>query len=210
MTALSILPRQRIIVAVDIEGSTDRTNFARAQLRHDMYDVLEDALGASGVTEDRREPLFDRGDGALALIHSTDDVPITRLLDTFAPVLNELLECHALAQPDRTFRLRAAVHTGVVHFDRRGTYGEDIDITVRLLDDPQLKRRLRRTAGPLVLVVSDHIYRSVIRHGYDGIDADTFEPLVRVEVARQNYLGWVQVPAESQPVGAVSRIDRVS
>lgn len=211
MNALSILPRYRIIVAVDVEGSTNRTNFERAQLRHDMYHVLEGALHASGVTEDLREPFFDRGDGALVLIHSSDEVPITRLLDTFTPVLNELLEDHRAAHPERSFRLRAAIHTGVVHFDVRGTYGEDIDITARMLDDPRFKGRLLRTGGPLVLVVTDHIYRSVIRHGYAGIDATTFERLVEVEVAEQTYLGWVQVPAETRPVaGILSRIDRVS
>lgn len=211
MNTMSILPRHRTIVAVDVEGSTNRTNFERAQLRHDMYDVLEGALHASGVTEELREPFFDRGDGALVLIHSSDEVPITSLLDTFTSVLNELLEHHRAAYPERSFRLRAAIHTGVVHFDLRGTYGEDIDITVRMLDDPRFKSRLARTGGPLVVVVSDHVYRSVIRHGYAGIDARTFELLVEVEVAEQVYLGWVQVPAEALPVaGALSRIDRVS
>ena len=211
MNAQPIQPRHRMIVAVDVEGSTNRTNFARAQLRLDMYDALEEALRASGVTEDVREPYLDRGDGALALIHLSDRVPITRLFDTFTPVLNELLARHRVARPDRTFRLRVAIHTGVVHFDLRGAYGEDIDITVRMLDDPQLKARLSHTTGLLVLVVSDYLYRTVIRHGYDGIDADTFEPLVRVKVATQTYLGWVQVPADAQPVAAqLARIDRVS
>jgi len=211
MNALPILPRHRIIVAVDVEGSTNRTNFARAQLRHDMYGALEAALRASGVTDDVREPSYDRGDGALVLIHSSDRVPITRLLDTFTPVLNELLEHHRTAWPERTFRLRVAIHTGVVHFDLRGTYGEDIDITFRMLDAPKLKARLLRTTGLLVLVVSDLIYQSVIRHGYDGIDAGAFAPIVRVEVATQTYLGWVQVPADEQPVAtALSRVDRVS
>jgi hypothetical protein len=211
MNAPPIQPRHRIIVAVDVEGSTNRTNFERAQLRDDMYDALEEALRASGVTDDVREPFFDRGDGALVLIHSSDQVPITRLIDTFIPVLNELLELHGATCPERTFRLRVAIHTGVVHFDLRGTYGEDIDITFRMLDDRQLKARLHRTTGLLVLVVSDHIYRSVIRHGYDGIDAGAFEPIVRVEVATQPYLGWVRVPGDEQPVAtALSRVDRVS
>ncbi|OLF16288.1 nucleotidyl cyclase domain-containing protein [Actinophytocola xanthii] len=211
MTTWPILPRHRIIVAVDIEGSTNRTNIARARLRNDMYDAFEDALRVTGVPDYLRDPFVDRGDGALALLHFSDQVPITRLLDTFTPRLNDLLSWHARAHPDRAFRLRAALHTGTVHFDGRGVYGEDVDIAVRLLDDAELKSRLQRADGPLVLVVSDLVYRSVVRHGYERIDARTFEQLVRVEVARQDYLGWVQVPAEAQPVaGTLSRIDRVS
>ena len=39
------------------------------------------------------------------------------------------------------------------------------------------------SADPLVLVVSEEIHSSVVRHGYDGIDHDSYQPLVRVCVA---------------------------
>ncbi len=35
------------------------------------------------------------------------------------------------------------------------------------------------------------IYSSVVRHGYDGIDDDAFQALVRVQVAGKHYPGWV-------------------
>jgi class 3 adenylate cyclase len=205
-----IQPRQRIIVACDIEGSTSRTNPAKAVLRVDMYDLLEAALLECEITEDLREPLYDRGDGAMALVRPVDGVPKTLLLRTFVPVLSLMLGEHAAAHPDRMFRLRVAIHSGEVHFDQRGTFGEDIDVTFRLLNAPELKHRLQQTDAPLVLVVSDHIHRSVIRHGYDGIDGRTFEPSVRLEVAGQRHIGWVQVPAEAMASQTVPRIDRVS
>lgn len=201
-SVLSIQPRQRTILAVDIEGSTERNNSARAQLRDDMYELLEQALLKSGITEDLREPFLDRGDGAIALIHPADTVPKTLLLNTFIPMLSEQLAVHGMTS--NKFRLRAAVHSGHVHSDRRGMFGEDLDVTVRLLDSPELKARLRRTSAPLVLVVSDHIYRSVIRHGYDGIDERTFEPLVHLRIGGLSYQGWVQIPGE------VLWIDQVS
>jgi len=203
-------PSQRIIVVCDIEGSTTRTNPAKAALRGDMYDLLEAALLECAITEDLREPFYDRGDGAMVLVRPVDRVPKTLLLRTFVPALSEMLAEHALLYPDRMFRLRVAIHSGEVHFDDRGTFGEDIDITFRLLEAPELKRRLQRSEAPLVLVVSDHIHRSVVRHGYDGIDGRTFEPSICLEVGGQEHTGWVQVPAEAIASRVVPRIDRVS
>lgn len=211
MSTVSILPRQRTIVAVDIEGSTARNNSAKATLRNDMYDAFEAALLDSEITEDLRGPYFDRGDGAMVFIRPVDEAPRTHLLTRFIPRLNELLTQHAARDPRHRFRLRAAIHSGDVHFDRRGAFGEDIDVTVRLLDAPELKGRLRQTDAPLVLVVSEHIYRSVIRQGYDGIDDRTFEPLVHLQVGGQPYRGWVHVPAETLAVSVPAPlIDRVS
>jgi hypothetical protein len=48
------------------------------------------------------------------------------------------------------------------------------------------------TADPLTLIVSGDIYRSVVRHGYDGIDQSTFHPLVRVQIAGDRYVGWIR------------------
>ncbi|HWM73587.1 MAG TPA: hypothetical protein VNQ53_07595 [Nocardioides sp.] len=202
MSAVSVLPCQRTIVAIDIEGSTTRNNSAKGMLRNDMYDLFEAALLDCEITEDLREPYLDRGDGAILFIRPVDEAPRTRLLNQFIPKLSDLLAQHAVRNPRHRFRLRAAIHSGDVHFDRRGAYGEDIDVTVRLLDSPELKTRLQQTDAPLVLVVSEHIYRSVIRHGYDGIDDRTFEPLVHLQVGGQPYRGWVQVPAEARVLDA--------
>jgi hypothetical protein len=47
---------------------------------------------------------------------------------------------------------------------------------------------------PLVLVVSEEIYWSIVRHGYEGIPESGFGPLVRVVVAGRRHRGWVHVP----------------
>jgi hypothetical protein len=206
----SIQPRQRTIVAWDVEGSTTRTNMARAALREDMYHVVEAALLACKITEDLREPFEDRGDGGIVLIRPVDRLPKPMFLQTFVPLLSDMLEEHGYTNPDRSFRLRVAIHSGEVLFDRNGFFGEDVDITCRLLNAPKLKRRLQMSAASLVLVVSDHIHRAVVRHGYEGIDERTFEPIVEVVVANTQYRGWVQVPAEILDKPVLTRIDRVS
>ena len=203
-------PRQRIILVCDIEGSTSRTNTEKATVRADMYELFVAALLDCRITDDLREPLINTGDGLIALVRPVDGVPKTMLLHTFVPRLSDILAGHADVHPHRKFRLRVAMHSGDVHFDQQGAFGEDLDLAFRLLNSPELKARLAQTAAPLVLAVSDHIHRSVIRHGYDGIDGRTFDPLIRVEMADQRHIGWVQVPAESVGHRGLARIDRVS
>ena len=52
-------------------------------------------------------------------------------------------------------------------------------------------------ADPLILVVSGDIYGSVVRHGYEGIDHETFHQLVRVQVAGRRYANWIHFPEYS-------------
>lgn len=205
-----IQPRQRTIVAWDVEGSTTRTNMARAALRIDMYHVIEAALLECGITEDLREPFHDRGDGGVILVRPVDRLPKTLFLQMFVPTLSEMLDEHANTFPDRRFRLRVAIHSGEVLYDDNGIFSEDVDITFRLINAPELKTRLRETVAPLVLVVSDHIHQSVVRHGYTGIDGRTFEPAIDLVVAGLPCRGWVQVPAEALASRNLPRIDRVS
>ncbi len=96
----------------------------------------------SGVRETHRDPLADRGDGILVLVHAVDEVPKTLLLDA-----------------------------------------------------PELKQRFRDIAGPLILIVSDHIHAAVVRHGYPGIDPDSHPPGPVVRVGAHRCRGWIHIPA---------------
>ncbi len=88
------------------------------------------------------------------------------------------------------------MHAGEVHYDANGCFGEALDVAFRLLDAVRVKRALRETADPLILVISGDIYNSVVRHGYDGIDQQAFHPLVRVQVAGQRFPGWIHLPEQ--------------
>jgi hypothetical protein len=193
-------PHHRIILAVDVEDSTKRTNTAKADLRAEMYDVLERGLRLSGIADHHRDQLIDRGDGILALIHPVDSVPKTLMLSRVIPCLGELLAANAAAEPDRQIRMRAVVHAGEVHYDLRGCFGEALDLAFRLLDAPNTKQALKRSSGPLLLVVSDLIYQSIVRHGYSGIDKDAFVHIGHVQVGGERHGGWV-LPPTDQPRG---------
>lgn len=184
------LPVQRTVIGVDVERSTHRNNVQRARLREGMYEVFEKSLIASGIAEEFREPLIDRGDGAMAFIQPVDEIPKPLLINTFVPVLRDALRA-------REFRLRVAMHFGDVHYDNRGPFGEDIDLMVRMLDAQELRARLAKTSEPLILAVSDPFHRSVVKHGYDGIDAGTFKSVLRFRLGGQNHRGWVQIPPRS-------------
>jgi hypothetical protein len=187
-------PLYRSIIAVDLEGSTMRTNPVKGELRRIMYDLLWRSLEAVAVISHHLEQLADRGDGVLVLVRPHDDVPKTVLLDRLIPLLTTLLtEYNArAAQPALRIRLRAVVHAGEVHADSRGFYGEAIDVAIRLLDSPPVKRALRQAASPLVLVVSEEIHSGIVCQGY--LNGGTYRPLVRVRVANRQHRGWVHVP----------------
>jgi hypothetical protein len=196
------LPHHRTIVAVDIESSTTRTNPIKAELRTKLYDLFDAALRSAGIHKRHRDRFVDRGDGALALIHPVEQAPKVLLLNRAIPTLNQLLTDYNASLPrlsrlERQLRIRVVVHAGEVHYDVNGCFGEALDVAFRLLDAPPVKKALRLTASPLILVVSGDIYRSVVRQRYDGIDQGSFRRLVRVQLADERYLGWIQSPDEA-------------
>jgi class 3 adenylate cyclase len=196
------LPRHRAIVALDIEQSTSRPDRVKAELRRTIYELFDQALRSAGILSRSRDRFTDRGDGVLALIHPVDQAPKAVLLNRAIPALSRLLADHNAGLPregyvQRQLRVRAVVHAGEVHYDANGCFGEALDIAFRLLDANSVKKALRATTDPLILVISGDIYRTVVRHGYDGIDQCAFRSLVRVRVAGNRYLGWIHIPQDA-------------
>ena len=206
------LPHHRTIVAVDIESSTTRTNPIKAELRAKLYELFEAALCSAGIHKRHRDRYIDRGDGALALIHPVQQASKVLLLNRAIPALNQLLTDYnaslpRLGRPERQLRIRVVLHAGEVHYDVNGCFGEALDVAFRLLDAPLVKKALQVTASPLILVVSGDIYRSVVRQRYDGIDQGSFRRLVRVQIAGERYLGWIQSPEEATQGGMAEIVD---
>ena len=101
-----------------------------------------------------------------------------------------------ISQSPRQLRVRVVMHAGEVHYDANGCFGEALDIAFRLLDATPVKRALQMTSDPITLVVSGDIYRSVVRHGYGGIDKNAFHQVVRVQIAGYRYPGWIHISRE--------------
>jgi class 3 adenylate cyclase len=192
------LPVHRSILAVDIEGSTQRTNPVKEELRGAIYRLMVEALYVAGIGSQHYDPFTDRGDGMLVLLRPVDELPKPLLLSRLIPILASLLVAHnssiSLLDQPRVLRLRAVIHAGEVLYDEKGPFGEDLDVAFRLLDAPRFKTHLKRATVPLALVASDYIYQTVIRHGYDGIVKQEFLQLVTVNVGDQRRKGWIQLP----------------
>jgi hypothetical protein len=193
-------PVSRLIFAVDIEGSTERTNLAKGKLRHSLYQVLEQALEEAGIAARHLEPFTDRGDSVLVLIKPHDDVPKTLVLGRLVPILASLLAEYnaSVTRPELRMRLRAVVHSGDIHEDDKGFYGDDLDAAFRLLEAQPLKKALKEAAdAPLILVVSEEIFTGIVQQGY--LDESSYRQLVRVKVGRRLRRGWAHIP---DPFGA--------
>ncbi len=110
------------------------------------------------------------------------------LLNRAVPALSQFLYEYntRTSRADRLhqqLRVRVVVHAGEVHYDGNGCFGEALDIAFRLLDAAGVKKALSAAADPLTLVISHDIFRTIVRHGYDGIDPPAFRPLTRVHIA---------------------------
>ena len=200
--ALTGLPCYRSIVALDIERSTSRPDPIKGELRSKTYELFEAALRKAGIDSCHYDPFVDRGDGILALIHPVDQAPKALLLNRAVPVLGRLLADYNAGLPQhsrhqRQLRVRVVLHAGEVHYDANGCFGEALDVAFRLLDAARVKRALEEMADPLILVVSEAIYGSVVRHGHDGIDHEAFHQMVRVQVAGRRYPGWIHFPGQA-------------
>jgi class 3 adenylate cyclase len=159
-----VAPIHRMIVAVDVEGYTQRTNPQRVAIREALYRVLDESLREAGVERESRH-VEDRGDGLLLLLPA--DTPKLRFLDRFLHFVSHLLGEHNVGREDR-LRLRAAIHAGEVVQAEWGVLGEALDETFRLLASPQLRAAQSLARTDLAVGVTDSFYREVVQAGSPG------------------------------------------
>lgn len=197
-------PAYRSILAIAMEASTSpaRTNLIKEKLRRQLHRLLQEAMAHVGLGAEHYDPFEERGDGLLAFIRPTDELPKTYLLTRLIPEMTRLLVDYNLNLPPaewprRGLRLRVVVHAGEIHHDADGHFGEALDVACQLLDARRLKQCLQTVATPLVLVVSEDIYWSIVKHEHDGIQQSTYKPDIRVQVAGRRRQGFLHVPAEA-------------
>jgi hypothetical protein len=190
--------RRRGIVALDIEGSTSRPDPVKAELRTMLYELFDAALRSAGVSARRRDRFTDRGDGLLALIDPADQALLFNLV---IPVFSRLLAGYNASLPDpgardRQLRVRVVMHTGNVHDDDNGCFGEALDIAFRLLDAPRVKTTLKAAQGPVLLVVSSDVL-NLVASRCRSVTGHTASRLVTVQVAGHEHQGWIHIPARA-------------
>src|SRR6266498_407639 len=101
-----------------------------------------------------------------------------------------------LAVAVERLRIRVVVHAADLLIDSDGPLGDQVNLAFRLLDARELGTLLERADGPMLLCVSDILYRQVIFQRHEGLDPADFESIwIESEGIRE--LGWVCAPGES-------------
>jgi hypothetical protein len=91
-------------------------------------------------------------------------------------------------------RVRVALHQGVIHRAAHGYVGPAVVEVCRLRDAEVVRTALAQAPAPLVVVVSDDLYRDVLGAGYHGLPASAFTQ-VDIESKKYRAAGWLYVPA---------------
>jgi tetratricopeptide (TPR) repeat protein/DNA polymerase III delta prime subunit len=191
-------PVHQALFTFDVEDFSAgyRDDRARLAVRAAMFALVRDAFETARIRWDAclRQ---DCGDGALIVVPA--DVSKVLLLDPLLPALSAALVAHnrAVPQPER-IRLRVAVHAGEITYDDHGVSGHDLVVVSRLLDAGELRLALARTDVPLVVGVTELLYDSIVRHGYRGIDASSYHPVV-VQVKKTRLSAWIHLPGAHAP-----------
>jgi hypothetical protein len=190
-------PEYRALMAVDVERSAGRGNPAQHRVRDVLFSALQESLERSGI--DWAACLRDDlGDGIR--ITAPAGTPKTALLH---PLLHELavrLRAHnRLAGPLTRVRVRIALHAGDVFIDSSVT-GQPLETLARMLDAAPARAALANAPEtvPAVAILSRHFYDETARHGYPGIDPETFHK-VPFTVKEHTADAWLHLPLSALP-----------
>jgi hypothetical protein len=184
----------RLVVSVDACGFGRLGMLAKKRLRQAMYAAYAEACEAVGVRAgDIHQE--DRGDGILAALGPA--VPPADMAGPWLDTLHQSVREHNQSG-GVPLRLRVAMHAGLVAHDGKGLVGNAVDLTCRLCDSQAARRIIDDTGADLVLVVSDALYRTVIREGGRYIEPDHYTP-ARVTNKETDQTAWFHIPRQGPP-----------
>ncbi|HEX7303361.1 hypothetical protein [Lentzea sp.] len=191
-------PLPGLVLTLDVRSFSSLRNPAMLTTRERLYRVVAESFEAGGVHwKDCAHE--DRGDGLLVVVPAT--VPKTAVL---GPVLTELMHrvANAPGNADGTgMEVRVAAHGGEIHRDVKGFAGSDVNLPFRLLDSRVLRDALAGSTARCVVMISDSLYESTVRHDYPGMAGRVYQP-VEVRVKETTVRAWLHVPGN--PAAALS------
>ncbi|GIE35179.1 hypothetical protein Ait01nite_082240 [Actinoplanes italicus] len=156
----------RLCMAADVAGYSRRRNDETERIQERLVELLSRARRVAGIgdAEVRPQP---NGDGQFTVLPAgLDESVVIPLL--LAELSAGLREVNTGAAPADRFRLRVALHRGLIKEGSNGWIGTAPIAVHRILDSPGLRRALAENTGAgYVLGVPDMLYRDVLVHG-DG------------------------------------------
>ncbi|WP_081539939.1 MULTISPECIES: hypothetical protein [Kitasatospora] len=183
-----------LVVGVDVRKSSAYDDRGKVRMRRQLYTVLNRAFGLAGVpaTAVHQE---DRGDGVLATIASS--VPPSRIVGVWLTEVHEQLR-QENENAELPLGLRIGLHVGPVTHDAKGVSGHAVDLACRLTDADAGRHLLERERADLVVVVSDSLYREVVRHGGRFVDPGHYAP-ARLALKDDEVPAWLRLPGRPRP-----------
>ncbi|PPK68564.1 hypothetical protein V5P93_004328 [Actinokineospora auranticolor] len=173
-------PKHRSIVVVDMVGSSRWDNLGQVRARRALDLLVRAAFRDAGIPWWRLR-VEGTGDGMIILV--PPGISKVDLLDPVVPRLAAgLREYNSVVAARLRIRVRMAVHAGEVLRSEVGWVSTEVVKACRLVNGEPLYVELDRSPeADLVVVVSEEIHESVVRHGYRGIDPGAYVP-VRIVV----------------------------
>jgi hypothetical protein len=186
-------PTYHTIVEIDVAGSGQFDDREQLWMRAALRTLLADTLALQSL-DAAMVGRLDLGDGLRLIFPAT--VSPCLLLDPLIPNLaSGLHKDHEAGGVDDRLRLRVAVHAGLLHRDSDGWAGAPLVHCSRLIGAEPVRRILHaERSARLVLVVSEAIYDSVVRHGY-GLERSSYRS-VKVRYKETVVPAWVYVPEQ--------------
>lgn len=196
---MELKPQHHTIIATDVANSGSRTDPLIVRMRADLRQILEETLGRQNLSYTQLA-VADLGDGYRLLLPASKSISPGVALDPFVTNLATALRLHGETSSDaHRMRLRVVIHTGLLHPEPGGAWsGGPLKECARLLDAPAARWILDAVpAADLVVVVSQTLYDSVVRHGYT-LDPTLFRR-IRVQVKETDEDAWAYVPGVGRP-----------
>jgi len=163
-------------------------------MRADLRRYLTAALNGAGIDE-WQNTMASTGDGWLITIDPAVGKP--RILGSVVDCLRAgLREQNRRVEIAERMRVRLVIHAGDMLIDQDGHFGDQLNYAFRLLDAQELRALLKEASGPLLVCVSDVVFRQVVAQRHEGLDPADFDP-VWLNSKRTHGLGWVRAPGES-------------
>jgi hypothetical protein len=152
---------RKLVFAYDVEGYGKRgTRLAHATQQR-LVDVLAYAFDEARVTPGTYETQ-EQGDGGIALLSAGGSASEPRLVTSLIGALDAgLAQVNEDLVAGARIRLRVAFDAGVVCRAANGYSGDSVVAGCRLRDAEMVKDLLRSSAGYLIAVVADHLYRDI-------------------------------------------------
>ncbi|SFP47138.1 Cyclic nucleotide-binding domain-containing protein [Actinomadura madurae] len=185
----------RTLLAVDIEGYSARGPRQQLKAQQTLLNAMETAAEDAELERGRWLQQVN-GDGQPTVL--PHDVDIVTVVGRFAPALERTLaamrkDAGASGSP----RVRLALHCGPQILTSDASLGPAADVVVqRLLSSRPLRRYLRvHPERNVALIVSDLIFRNVVRSGLCALPPEQFRP-IRTVVENTVYRGHIYLPGK--------------